>query len=128
MFVSSDVMVRMFVLTLIGISVWLNEDTFVRFVDTDNAFIESVLDPMADEDTALSDVDEVLATEVDDILNELETEVSCNGVFCDVDVTGLAVDVIKDLSNDVVVVGVIVVVFSDCVSKFSVVCRSLESV
>ena len=128
MFVSSDVMARMFVVTPIEFSVWLNVDIFVRFVDTDDAFIESVLDPMAVEDTALSDVGEVLATEVDDILNELETEVSCNGVFCDADVTGLAVDVIKDSSNNVVVVGVIVVVFSDCVSKFSVVCRSLESV
>ena len=107
MFVSSDVMVRMFVLTLIGFSVWLNEDTFVRSVDTEDTFIESVLDPMADEDTALSDVGEVLATEVDDILNELETEVSCNGVFCDVDITLLAIKEVKDQLNDVVVVVVV---------------------
>ena len=104
MFVSSDVMARMLVVTPIWFSVWLNVDIFVRFVDTDDAFIESVLDPMADEDTALLDVDEILATEVDDILNELETEVSCNGVFCDVDITLLAIKEAKDQLNDVVVV------------------------
>ena len=125
---SGVVMVPVFVVKPVGISVLLKDETLVCSVDTDDGFIEPVLDLVTVVDTAPSDVDEVLPTEADDVLNELETEVSGNGVFCDGDVTKLAVDGIKDLSNDVVIVRVIVLVLSDFVSKLSVVCRSLESV
>ena len=127
-FVTFDVaMVPFFVVTPVGFSVLLKDDT-VRSVDTDSGFMESVLDLVTDVDTALSDVVEVLATEVDGILNGFDTEVSGNGMFCDVDATLLAIEEVKDRLNDVVVVEVIVLVSGDFVPRLSVVCRSLESV
>ena len=95
-FVTFDVaMVPFFVVTPVGFSVLLKDDT-VGSIDTDNGFMESVLDLVTDLDTALSDVVEVLAMEVDGILNGFDTEVSYNGMFCDVDASLLAIDEVKD--------------------------------
>ena len=52
----------------------IKDDTLFGSKGTADAFIESVIDLVTGVDTALSDVDEVLATEVDDRLKELDTE------------------------------------------------------
>ena len=97
----------------VEISVWLKDGKLVCSEGINDALIKSVLDLVTDVDTVLLDVDESLATEVDDILNELDTEVSCNGMYCDSDATLLAIAEIKNQLNNVVVVGFIVVVSRD---------------